>query len=251
MELLPLLIFLGGIVYSLIASQKDKGKKEKRDIDPGKLGNPSKTNRRQPGSNKQDSSKGFFEQMKNEIERSFGAPDDSSDEQRRQQTPASRKTENSGQRPERSSQQRPQYQRAERTSSSRPVTDRSFGRSFEEKARESKTGRKVMDYYEDKVPTDRSKHRERAQKAKDSVFTEGFNRSEAEKRVGGIGRESAELARYSLDDDDLSQSSGKSPEVQKEKHASALDKGDFSFDRKAVLNGIIFSEILGKPRSKR
>lgn len=220
MELLPLLIFLGGIVYSLIASQKDKGKKEKRDIDPGKLGNPSKTNRRQPGSNKQDSSKGFFEQMKNEIERSFGAPDDSSDEQRRQQTPASRKTENSGQRPERSSQQRPQYQRAERTSSSRPATNRSFGRSFEEKAG-------------------------------DSVFTEGFNRSEAEKRVGGIGRESAELARYSLDDDDLSQSSGKSHEVQKEKHAPALDKGDFSFDRKAVLNGIIFSEILGKPRSKR
>ncbi len=243
MELLPLLIFLAGIVYSAIASQKDKGKKEKRNIDPGKLNNPSKTNRRQTGSNKQDASKGFFEQVKSEIERSFGTFDENAD-----------KVPGQGQQQRQSgssSQERPQYKRAERQSSSRPSVERSFGRSFEEKASESKTGRKVMDYYEDKTQTDRSKHKERAQRAKDSVFTEGFSRSDAEKRVKGIGRESVELSRYSLEADDLSKSSAESSAAQKERRAAALEKGDFSFDRKAVLNGIIFSEILGKPRSKR
>ncbi|WP_411844265.1 hypothetical protein [Salinicoccus sp. HZC-1] len=242
MELLPLLIFLGGIVYTAIASQKDKGNKEKRNIDPGKLGNPSKSKRQQPRGNNQNSEKGFFEQIKDEVERSFGAFDEKPNEQRRQQNQQQRHTESS-QRSERSNQQRPEYQRTERNSPQRPVADRSFGRSLEEKARDSKAGKKAMDYYEDKVPTDRTKHRERSQRAKESVFAEGFNRSEAEKRVKGIGRETA--------DEDLSRSPGKAPQVRREKHESTLDKGDFSFDRKAVLNGIIFSEILGKPKSKR
>lgn len=247
MELLPLLIFLGGIVYTAIASQKDKGKKEKRNIDPGKLGNPSKSNRQQPRGNNQNSEKGFFEQMKKEIERSFGAPDESLDEQRRQQT---QRTQNTTQTSEKSTQQRPQHQRVERNSPQRPVTDRSFGRSLEEKARDSETGKKAMDYYEDKVPTDRTKHRERAQRAKESVLSEGSNRSEVEKHAADNRGKTSERARYSLSDD-LSKTSGKASQVNREKFDSRLGKDDFSFDRKAVLNGIIFSEILGKPKSKR
>lgn len=244
MEILPILIFIGGIVYTAIASQKDKGKNEKRDIDTDKLGNPSKTSRKKPAESSQNSEKGFFEQIKGEIERSFGAPDDQSG----QNTQTSKKTRQSS---ESSDQQRPQYQRTDRTTSSRPVADRSFGRTLEEKARKTETGKKAMDYYEDKVPTDRSEQRERAQKAKESVYSKGLNRSESEKPAKGIDRESAERSRYSMDENDLVKTSGKRPRVRKEKYASALDQDDFSFDRKAVLNGIIFSEILGKPKSKR
>lgn len=240
MEILPLLIFLGGIIYSAIASQKNKDKKEQRNIDPGKLNNPNKRYNRPSASGRQENSKGFFEQVKGELERSFGAFDEESDTKEKQ----SRKVDMS-------SSERPSSQRPERTRTERPMSDRSFGRSIEEKARESKAGSKAMDYYEDKVSTDRSRHKERAQKAKESVYTEGFDRSEAEKRVKGIGRESAERSRYSLDEDDLfGESAGKSY-GEKGQREPVLSKGDLSFDRKAVLNGVIFSEILGKPKSKR
>lgn len=245
MELLPLLIFLGGIIYSAIASQKNKGRKEQRNIDPGKLNNPAKRSSRPGSSGRQGSSRGFFEQVKGELERSFGAFDESSDSQQKQaQTKNMERQERS--RPERRSSARP-----ERTRTERPMSNRSFGRSLEEKARESRTGGKAMDYYEDKVSTDRSKHRERAQKAKESVYTGGLDRSEAEKRVKGIGRESAELARYSLDEEDLFDESTDRSRDQKTQREPALGKDDLSFDRKAVVNGIIFSEILGKPKSRR
>lgn len=241
MEILPLLIFLGGIIYSAIASQKNKDKKEQRNIDPGKLNNPNKRYNPPSASGRQENSKGFFEQVKGELERSFGTFDESSDSQQKQH-----QTKNMEPHSKRQSQARP-----ERTNQERPMSDRSFGRSLEDKARESRTGSKAMDYYEDKVSTDRSKQKERAQKAKESVYTEGFDRSEAEKRVKGIGRESAERSRYSLDEDDLfGESAGKS-DGEKRQREPALNKGDLSFDRKAVLNGIIFSEILGKPKSKR
>src|SRR5690625_5922464 len=66
MELLPLLIFLGGIIYSAIASQKNKGRKEQRNIDPGKLNNPAKRSSRPGSSGRQGSSRGFFEQRSEE-----------------------------------------------------------------------------------------------------------------------------------------------------------------------------------------
>ncbi|WP_017548807.1 hypothetical protein [Salinicoccus carnicancri] len=241
MEILPLLIFLGGIIYSAIASQKNKDKKEQRNIDPGKLNNPNKRSNRPSASGRQESSKGFFEQVKGELERSFGTFDENTDSQQRQS-----QSENMGSHPENQSPAGSQKSKQERTRSDRP-----FGRSLEKKARESRTGSKAMDYYEDKLPADRSKPKERAQKAKDYAYAEGVDRSEAAKRVKDSGRESAERSRYSLDEDDLFGVSAGKPDREKGQSEPALSRGDLSFDRKAVLNGIIFSEILGKPKSKR
>lgn len=244
MELLPLLIFIGGIVYTAIASQnKKKSNDEKRNIDRSKIDRQAGKVRQQvqdrtSSSNQQNSDKGLFDSMQDEIKRSFGA----SDESESKSSSPDRQQSTSG-------TDRSQSQKADGASNQSPLNERSFGRNFEEKARGSQIGQKVADTYKDKVPADRSKQSERAKNAKESVYTDGIDRSNAEQRDRGLGREAAEEARDSLDEEENSSTSKRKEDT--EQPESLVTGGDLTFDKRAVVNGIIFSEILGKPKSRR
>ena len=255
MELLPLLIFIGGIVYTAIASQsKKKSNEEKRNIDRSKMDRQAGKVRQQVqdrsrSSTQQNSDRGLFDSLKGEIERSFGGVEESdsnsSSEASREQTASKPNRQMSG-----SNSNRSQSREGGRTASQRPLNERSFGRNIEEKARESQLGQKITDTYKDKVPEeDRSKHRERAETARNTVYSGGIGKSEAEQKVSGLGRETAEESRYNLDKEEISSDSDNREPT--DRPAPVLTKKDLTFDRKAVVNGIIFSEILGRPKSKK
>ncbi|WP_020008473.1 hypothetical protein [Salinicoccus albus] len=240
MELLPLLIFIGGIVYTAIASQsKKKSNEEKRNIDRSKMDRQAGKVRQQvqdrrSSSTQQNSDRGLFDSLKGEIERSFGGGDESDSKS---------SSESSRAQP----YSRPSRQAAS-SDSDRPQSS-DGGRNIEETARESQLGQKIGDTYKDKVPADRSKQRERAEKARNTVYSGGIDQSKAEQKVSGLGREAAEESGYSLDEEEISSDSENRERT--DKPAPVLTKGDLNFDRKAVVNGIIFSEILGRPKSKK
>ncbi|WP_342389266.1 hypothetical protein [Salinicoccus bachuensis] len=223
MEILPLLIFIGGIIYTAIASQKNKGKNEERDIDPSKMDRPTGSaapRRRQPNSANQP--KGLFDDMVGEIERRFSGETE--------QTPKS-----SRQSAQESSSSRPAYQRAERQSNQRPMAERSFGRSLEEKAKETNVGKKVADPYRQKS-RDSSQGHDWADRAREEVKArrqpERGRRDEIE--AGAVGERPHRRQKP--------EEPNQKPKVQRE----AL-----SFGRKDIVNGVIFSEIIGKPKSRR
>lgn len=94
----------------------------------------------------------------------------------------------------------------------------------------------------DRVETDRSLVKKRAERAKERVAIKAYD-----KRVvaaEGLGRDIAEKARYTLDDSPKKYKK----DVVKENEISSKD---LTFDSKAVVNGIIMAEILGKPKSRR
>ncbi|WP_434122049.1 hypothetical protein [Salinicoccus roseus] len=222
MEILPLLIFIGGIIYSVIASQNDKGNKEERNIDPSKMDRPtgSAAPRRRQSSSAGES-KGLFEDMVGEIERRFSGETE--------QTP-----KNSSQPAQEAGPSRPASQRAERQSNQRPMSERSFGRSLEEKAKETNVGKRVADPYR-KKSRDASQSHDWADRA----------REEVKNRQQGRGQK----------DEVETVASGERPRRQQKPAEPApkpkVQKESLSFGRKDIVNGVIFSEIIGKPRSRR
>ncbi|CAM2755043.1 hypothetical protein [Salinicoccus roseus] len=222
MEILPLLIFIGGIIYTAIASQKDKGNKEERNIDPSKMDRPTGSaapRRRQSGSENQ--SKGLFDDMVGEIERRFSGETE--------QTP-----KNTRQPAQEASPSRPATQRAERQSNQRPMSERSFGRSLEEKAKETNAGKKAADPY-----------RQKTRGASQGYDWADRAREEVKNRQQGRGQK----------DEVETVASGERPRRQQKPAEPApkpkIQKESLSFGRKDIVNGVIFSEIIGKPRSRR
>lgn len=222
MEILPLLIFIGGIIYTAIASQKDKGKKEERNIDPSKMDRPTGSaapRRRQSSSD--NHSKGLFDDMVGEIERRFSGETD--------QTPKS-----SRQPAQEASPSRPASQRAERQSNQRPMTERSFGRSLEEKAKETNVGKRVADPYMQKSREAPQGH-DWADRAREEVKNRRQDRGQRDEiETSAVGERPRRQQK--------SAEPKQKPKVQKE---------SLSFGRKDIVNGVIFSEIIGKPRSRR
>lgn len=204
MEILPLLIFIGGIIYTAIASQKDKGKNEERNIDPSKMDRPTgqaAPRRRQSSSTSQP--KGLFDDMVGEIERRFSGETEQTPKDVRQTAQDNPRT-------------RPAVQRAERQSTPRPMTERSFGRNLEEKAK------------------DTVQNSDWSKRAREEVKS----RQQPER-----GRRT-EIERGSVAEGPRRQQKLQTPKPKVRKEA-------LSFGRKDIVNGVIFSEIIGKPKSRR
>lgn len=228
--LLPLLIFAGGVIYSVIASRGNKDK-EKRNIDPGKMERPGRSApRRRPSNSEPQSQKdsgGLFDELKREFKKEYdkamGEPSQDTDTKSRRmsQENIKRRVEEERQNLEEKRQQ--------------------------EKERASMRQRSRDKTYEDKKPVER-RQSERASRAKETVYAGAHNAKSdvdiAEASVG-IGSEIAENVRYSYEDDHTEM------HERDKKKSKALTSRDLKFDEKAIVNGIIFNEILGKPKSRR
>lgn len=224
MEFIPVLIVILGIISSIVGSKNNKEKEGGRNIDTSKLDRQQKTapRKRQPdtGTAKKEE-KGFFQTLQEAFDEEFN------------------KTESAGhtQTDQKKSEQQSHRQR-DREQSRRP--ERETIQTSRSRANSSKN----LSDFEKKV-TDRSEHAKRALDAKESVYTEGYNKR-AEK-VRGLGKDVAEEVRYSLGED--------SSKIQQRNNSQGNGKNitsdDLTFDSKSFVNGIIMSEILGKPKSKQ
>lgn len=228
--LLPLLIFAGGVIYSVIASRGNKDK-EKRNIDPSKMERPGRSApRRRPSnsdSQKQQGSGGLFDELKREFKKEYdkamGEPSSETDGQSRRisQEDIKKRVEEERQKIEERRQQ--------------------------EKEQASMRQRSRDKTYKDKKPVER-RQSERASRAKESVYTAEQDVKKDVEVAGateGIGREITEQVRYSYGDDRTEM------HERGRKKEKAFTSRDLTFDRKAVVTGIIFNEILGKPKSRR
>lgn len=230
MELIPLLIIVLGIVSSIIGSKNNKDKEGDRNIDTSKLDRRQNTapRSRQPDrETTTNEQKGFFQTLQEAFDEEFN----NSEQQSRTETKPSPRE------PSRSRETVPNS-RPERQASERPV------RETIQTARERANSSQNISDIEKRI-TDRSKHAKRASEAKESVYTKGYDKR-AEKKAG-LGRDIADEVRYSYDDD--------ATQMHKRGRQSASDTSitsdDLSFDSKSFVNGIIMSEILGKPKSKQ
>ncbi|SDL21447.1 hypothetical protein [Lacicoccus qingdaonensis] len=227
--LLPLLIFAGGVIYSVIASKGDKSK-GKRNIDPSKMERPGRAApRRRPANNEpeREQSGGLFDELKREFKKEYdktmGEPETETKSQSRKMS-----QENIKRRVEEERQN---------------LEDR----RQREKQRPSMRQRSQNKTYEDKKPVER-RQPERASRARDSVYTGAHDAKDDVEVAGsaeGIGREITERARYTYGDERTEM------HERDKKKSEGFTSRDLTFDRKAVVNGIIFNEILGKPKSKR
>lgn len=224
MEYIPVLIVILGIISSIVGSKNNKEKEGGRNIDTSKLDRQQKTapRKRQPdtGTAKKEE-KGFFQTLQEAFDEEFN------------------KTESAGhtQTDQKKSEQQSHRQR-DREQSRRP--ERETIQTSRSRANSSKN----LSDFEKKV-TDRSEHAKRALDAKESVYTEGYNKR-AEK-VRGLGKDVAEEVRYSLGED----SSKMQQRNNSQGNGKNITSDDLTFDSKSFVNGIIMSEILGKPKSKQ
>lgn len=228
--LLPLLIFVGGIIYSVIASSGNKDKdKEKRNIDPSKMERPGRSapRPRPNDSESEQGSGGLFDELKREFKKEYdkamGEPASETSNQSRRMS-----QENIKQRVDEERQKLEEKRQREKEQAS--MGQRSRNQT-----------------YQDKKPVERHQS-ERASQAKESVYTGAHDaRSDVEiaRADDGIGREITEQARYSYGDD-RTEMHERGREQNK-----AFSRKDLSFDKSAVVNGIIFNEILGKPKSRK
>ncbi len=231
--LLPLLIFVGGVIYSVIASSGKKNE-EKRDIDPSKMERSGRSApRRRPseaeaGQKVERRAGGMFDELKREFQSEYDK--------------AMGRTETASQ----SSGKRPEG--IDRDEVKRRIEEQRKSleeRRQQEKEQASMRQRSRGQTYEDKKPVER-RQSERAERAREKVRTGAVRTNiEAAGAVEGIGREIADEVRYSYGDDRTSlHKKGKSEE-------RGFSGRDLTFDNKAIVTGIIFSEILGKPRSRK
>lgn len=219
MEIIPLLIFLGGIIYTAIASQKDKSKDKERNIDPSKMERPtskSAPRRRQP--NAPNESKGMFGDLVGEIERRMGGGGDNSPQPVRQEQQTGQSSRPASTRGER--------QPRERRSNERTSSERTSSRSMEDKAKNTRAGRQVQNLEREARNTDWA---ERVKQESQSRMGQSRNRNSPIE----VGKPEAE----------------RSTADKKEK--PKMEKNALTFEARDVVNGVIFSEILGKPRSKK
>ncbi|MFC3418011.1 hypothetical protein ACFOLA_00650 [Salinicoccus hispanicus] len=220
MEIIPLLIFIGGIIYTAVAGQKNKEKKEERNIDPSKMDRPTgQTAPRRRQEDTRDRPKGLFDDLMGEVERRL-----SGEEQQTRQETSQPAQENK--------QSRPVAERTQRQSSQRPMAERSFGRNIEEKAKETNIGRRAMNTYEEK--------------SKEAKRTDWAKRAKEEIQAGS---QQSDHTRQSEIQTGGRESSRKKPVPQKPK--PKVRRESLSFGRKDIVNGIIFSEIISKPKSRK
>lgn len=224
MEFIPVLIVILGIISSIVGSKNNKEKEGGRNIDTSKLDRQQKTapRKRQPdtGTAKKEE-KGFFQTLQEAFDEEFN------------------KTESAGhtQTDQKKSEQQSHRQR-DREQSRRPE------RETIQKSRSRANSSKNLSDFEKKV-TDRSEHAKRALDAKESVYTEGYNKRV--EKVRGLGKDVAEEVRYSLGED----SSKMQQRNNSQGNGKNITSDDLTFDSKSFVNGIIMSEILGKPKSKQ
>lgn len=232
MELLPILIIVGGIIYSTIASRANKEKEGQRNIDPSKMERRSNSapRRRQPENRDESSgSKGIFEDLKREFKREYDKAMGTEEER-----PSGRQSETT----RRAEESRRMQQEAEKK-----IKEVQNSRSV----RNSSGERNKRDFQKNNRGY-RTEHSRRAAESKQAVYSEGYSRNQEPRKEGresGIGRDVADQVRYQYGDD-RTQSHKRNKSGKKH-----VTKKDLSFDQRAVVNGIIFSEILGKPKSRR
>ncbi|WP_462420693.1 hypothetical protein [Salinicoccus sp. Marseille-QA3877] len=228
--LLPLLIFAGGVIYSVIAS-KGSNEKEKRNIDPSKMERPGRSAPRRRSANsetqREQGSGGLFDELKREFKKEYDkAMGESSSETKDQ------------------SRRMSQENIKKRVEEERRKLEE---KRQQEKEQASMRQRSRNQTYKDKKPVER-RQSERASRARESVYTGAHDAAsdiEIADASKGIGREITERVRYSYGDDRT--------EIHERGRAKdkAITTKDLTFDKSAVVNGIIFNEILGKPKSRR
>ena len=227
MELIPILIIVLGVVSSIVGSKKNKEEENKRDIDTSKLDRRQNTapRSRQPEATKNEQ-KGFFESLQEAFDQEFNKPEPDAPPKREQttQTVSTREVNNEN--------------RPTRQSIERPV------RETIQKTRDRVNSSQNISDIEKRI-TDRSAHAKRASEAREKSRTEGYN--ERVKKSEGIGRDIIDQARYSFGDD-VTKMHTRGQEGKRQKKVTSKD---LTFDNKAIVNGIILSEVLGKPVSKR
>ncbi len=222
MEFIPLLIIVLGVVSSIVGSKKNKEKEGDRNIDTSKLDRKQNTapRSRQPDTRTNtNEQKGFFQTLQEAFDEEFSQP-----EQEKKPEPKPQPAQSSG-----------RENRPGRQTSERPV------RETIHQSRERQNSSQDISDIEKRI-TDRSKHAKRASEARDSVYTRGYDKRAAE--ADGIGSDIVDKVRYSYSDD-LTQMNKNGQESTK------VTSDDLSFDSKAIVNGIIMSEVLGKPKSKQ
>ncbi|CAD2073993.1 hypothetical protein GCM10007275_04970 [Jeotgalicoccus coquinae] len=231
MELIPLLIIVLGIVSSIAGSKKNKEQEGKRNIDTSKLDrrqNSAPRTRQPDRETTTNEQKGFFQTLQEAFDEEFNKPEEPAQPVSK---PVSRPAASE-------SREMTSGSRPERQASERPL------RETIHKSRERQnTSQNISDI--EKRITDRSKHAKRASEAKESVFTKGYD-----KRAGkteGLGHDIANQARYSYGDD-VTQMHKRGQDGESDTH---MTSDDLTFDSKSFVNGIIMSEILGKPKSKQ
>ena len=229
MELIPLLIIVVGVVSSIIGSKNNKEKEGDRNIDTSKLDRRQNTapRSRQPDTRTNtNEQKGFFQTLQEAFDEEFNQPE----QETRQQSNRESKPQ-----PVQSSGRE---SRPDRQASERPV------RETIQQSRERQNSSKNISDIEKRI-TDRSEHAKRALEARDSVYTRGYDKRAA--KTEGLGRDIGDKLRYSYGDDHTQMHK----RGQEHKESTAITSGDLKFDSKAVVNGIIMSEILGQPKSKQ
>lgn len=226
MELIPLLIILVGVVSSIIGSKNNKEKEGDRNIDTSKLDRRQNTapRSRQPDTrtNTQEQ-KGFFQTLQEAFDEEFNQPEQETKQQSNRESKP-QPVQSSG-----------RESRPDRQASERPV------RETIQQSRERQNSSQNISDIEKRI-TDRSKHAKRASEARDSVYTKGYDKRVA--KTDGLGRDIGDKLGYSYDDD-LTQMNKRGQE------STSITSSDLKFDSKAVVNGIIMSEILGKPKSRQ
>lgn len=225
MELIPLLIIVVGVVSSIIGSKNNKEKEGDRNIDTSKLDRRQNTapRSRQPDTRTNTSEqKGFFQTLQEAFDEEFNQPEEETKQQSKPQPVQSSGREN----------------RPDRQASERPVRD-----TIQQSRERQNSSKNISDI--EKRMTDRSKHAKRALEARDRVYTRGYDKRAA--KTEGLGRDIGDKLRYSYGDDHTQMHK----RGQDHKESTGITSGDLKFDSKAVVNGLIMSEILGKPKSKQ
>ncbi|MCD2136851.1 hypothetical protein [Salinicoccus halitifaciens] len=232
--LLPLLIFAGGVIYSLIASSGNKNE-EKRDIDPDKMERPGRSapRPRQPEAGRREQGpRGMFDEMKREFQSEY-------------EKAMGRTAGDTAGGPAETGREGPA--RPTREDVRRRVDEER--RKFEadrqrEKKEASMRERSRAEVNRDRKPVER-KQSERAERARERVRTGAVEtKAEPVGAIGGVGGEITDEVRYSYGDDRTSiHEKGK-------KQRTSFSSKDLTFDNKAIVNGVVFNEILGKPRSR-
>lgn len=260
MELLiPLLIVVVGIIYSAFKGNNENRNTGPRNIDKGKLNNP---NRQRPSgqrpttqrsSNREpEQRRGIFGELVGELEKGFK---EFQDEMEKSQSQNSDKGM--------LERRRAQVQDAQQTS--RRVAQDTYKRSRERVEREADTIRDVIDsrggsisdsidmsdvqsgrpnrQQSERRTVDRQSRNDKVA-ARAEILREKNRTNRVQSSIERVGRtertdtrQTAEANRYSMDSDFI--------------RTGEIGSYEFRVDRKTVLDGIIFSEILHKPKSKQ
>lgn len=256
--LIPLLIIGAGILYSVFKGNDDNKDADKRNIDKGRLNNPNRprntgTSATRTSTSTRDSGRerGLFGDLREELERSFQEFDSertSNREQNADKGPIERRraqfeqTRDSGRRIAQDTYQRSRERVETEVDTMRDtIQDRGTqmsGTSVIEAGEFSRPERKTTERQSSDRKSRNQKVAERAQMLRERNRADRVQSDIA--RVGrterSVTRETAEQNRYQMDNDFI--------------ETGEIGSYEFRINRKTVLDGIIFSEILNKPKSR-